>query len=793
MIRTYFLLAYRNLLANRLTSFINIVGLSVAVACAITVFLVLKNYWTLDNFHQNGDRIFMVEYVQQDDEDTGKTQTLGDAPAPLAAELTAHFPQVKQAVRVERERVQVFDKETLVDETLTYADTNFFSLFTFPLHYGDPRVLADPTALIISHEVAEKYFPGQVPIGQPFTLRVGTHEQKQFTIQGVAQPFPTNAGFHFDFLTGYHSIHTSLKKQDWTTHLSGLFVETNQPADGPLLAGQLSRYVALYNASNREAPIKSFVLENLRHPAPDAHEVLHRPTEANHPLITVLFGLIALVMMAVSCANYVNIALGSVPRRLKEIGVRKVMGGTRQQLILQFMIENLLLCTVALGLGLLLTAGFLVPLFNDVMVLNIALSFTNNAPLWVFLLGILLFTALASGAYPALYVSAFRPIAVFAGRQQFGSRQTLGRILLVGQFALAFIAVIIGVVLSSAGRQWRDLAWGYDPNPTLVVRLTDSTQYTILKNELARHAAVQTVAGAVNHVGESLIRQPVRIGAQEKQVIQYRVGADYLDALGLQLAAGRSFDATRTVENAQSVLINETFAQQQGWSVLSAPGKVMRVDSQLVTVAGVVRNFKLFGSGVARPVLFRTAEAPQFQYLLVRFAPSTGPALVADLERFYKATFPHTTLSAFYQKDVFNDFNDTSEKLAKGFGYLAGLALLIACLGLYGLAVQHFTRRVKEVSVRKVLGATVGQVVLLVNREFVTLLVLAGGLANVLCWLWARWVLANTQAFTGAFQLSAWPFVVANVLVLLTAAVAVARQSLQLANVRLAETLKNTD
>lgn len=789
MIRTYFTIAWRNLIANRTASFINIVGLSIAVACSIAVFLILKNFWTLDNFHTNGDRIFMVEYTQKDE---SEVRTFGDAPAPIAAALATDFPQIKQTVRVELEGVTVFHKESIIQETITYADPNFFRVFTFPLEYGDSTALNNPTALILSHDLAEKYFPGQIPIGQPFTVTTGNHEQKQFVVRGVARAFPNNAGIRFDLLTGYHPVHSALKNQDWRTHIRAVFVEMTQRADMTKLAGQLTPYVARYNARNPEKPIESFVFDNLRDPAPNAHTVYRRPAEANDPLATILFSTMALVMMAVSCINYVNISLGGVTRRLKEIGMRKVLGGTRQQLIGQFMVENLLLCAIALTLGLLITSVFLVPLFNDVMVMTISLSFSQNISLWVFLVGILLFTAVASGAYPALYVSAFRPTVVFAGKQQFGTKRTVGRVLLVGQFALAFMAVIIGVVVPGAGLQWKQVYWGYNPDHTLAVRLTDSTQYTILKNELQANASVRAVAGAETHVGESMDFRQIWVDGKAKRAIVYAVGPDYLQTLGLEPVKGQLFKAAQTAPNAESVLINETFVRQHG---LKEPviGKAMRLDSQFVTVAGIVRDFKLYGSGAARPALFRTAAAPLFQYLLVKVEPGSGPKVVADIERIWKANFPHSTASYFYQKDVFDSFYTSVEKVAISFGYIAGLALLIACMGLYGLATQHFVRRVKEVSVRKVLGATVSQIIVLVNREFILLLCLASLLANVVCYVSVEFVLQSAEQFTGPFRPGLPPFVIANALVFATAVVAVGVQSWKIAHVQLSEALKNAE
>ncbi|RYC68909.1 ABC transporter permease [Spirosoma sordidisoli] len=789
MLRTYFLLAWRNLLANKLASLINIVGLSIAVACSITVFLTLRNFWTLDDFHANGDRIYMLEYVQKHQDET---RTFGDAPALMANALAADFPQVKHTVRVERENVTVYRNESVISEMITYADANFFDVFTFPLAQGSPAALRDPSALILSHDMALKYFPDQNPIGQPFTVLTGSREQKQFVVRGVAADFPDNIGFKFALLTGYHPVHTALKNQDWSSHISAVFVELHPRANIATLARQMKPYMVRYNARNPEKPIESFVFDNLRQPAQNAYDVDRRPAEANHPLISLVFGAIALVMMAISCVNYVNISLGGVTRRLKEIGMRKVLGGTRQQLIGQFMIENLLLCAFALAFGLLITELFLIPLFNDIMTMTISLNVGQNGTLWVFLIGLLLFTAVVSGAYPALYVSAFRPTVVFAGKLKFSDRRTVARVLLVGQFALAFIAVIIGVALTHAGKQWQNIDWGYTPDNALVLRLTDSTQYTILKNELGQLPNVRAVSGAQSHVGESMNSQSVWVGGIEKQALVFDVGPDYPQTLGLQLAQGRFFDPQRRAENTQSVLVNQTFVEQHG---LKQPvvGQSMRLDSQLVTVAGVVQDFKWFGSGAERPAILRPAPESRFTYLIADFEPGRGPQVATAVTRIWKAHVPTMTPSWFYQKDVFENFNTTSRKLSAGFGVLSGLALLIACMGLYGLATQHFVRRIKEVSVRKVLGATVSQVILLVNREFISLLLVAGGLANALCFTGIQLLLQQTQPFTGGLRLGLWPYLVANGVVLLTAALAVSVQSWKVATVKLAESLKNPD
>ncbi len=789
MISTYFRLAWRHLLANKAVSLINIFGLSIAVACCISVYLFLQNYWSLDNFHAHGERIFIVEYLT---EDNGETQTWGDAPAAMASALAADFPQVERVVRMKREGVKLFNQENVFEEVLVYADTGFFAMFTFPLRYGNPAALSDPNAIILSAAMAEKYFGEEMPVGRTLMLVTDEQERKQFIVQGVAKPFPNNLGFAFNLLTGYHPVHKTLQARDWKTGTNNcVFVQLRQSEDAARLAPLMARYLAPFNAGNPEAEVKSFALDNLRHPAPEAYHVMRRPAEAPHPALTMMFSLIALTMMALSCFNYVNISLGGVSRRLKEIGIRKVMGGQREQLIAQFMAENLLLCFIALLFGLMLTEAFLIPLLNASMVLKTKFSFADNVSLWLMLAGLLALTALASGAYPSLYVSSFKPVTIFTGRQKFSGKNVLRRSLLTAQFVLAFLAVIVTVVLLTAARHWEKLAWGYNPSQTLAVQLTDSQQFNLLRNEILKNPNVLRVAGTTNHVGQSWRRETVQIGEVKQKVARFDIGADYPEALGLDLVAGRFFEPHRRVEDESAVVVNETFLRNQGWN--EALGKRLQIETKDYTIVGVAGDFKLFATGATHPALFFRAEENDFSNLVVRFAPGSGKQVAAQIEQDWQRLFTGIPCHQFFQSEVFDGFYRTFRNVSQSFGYIAGLALIIACMGLYGLATQHFSRRLKEVGMRKMLGASIAQILLLVNREFMILLLAAGALATALSVFGIQALLQNVERFTGSFRPGVSPFFLANLLVLLTAAVAVGRQSWNVAKVSLAEVLKNSE
>ncbi|MBX7152031.1 ABC transporter permease [bacterium] len=788
MFKNYLKIALRNLFRQKTVSVINIVGLSVAVGCSITVFLFLQNYWTLDGFHKNGERIFIVEYLTNTG---GEIQTWGDAPAPIAPALLTDFPQVEHAIRIQRGGAKAFYKENVFDETMTYADVDFFQVFTFPLKYGDPSALKDPNALILSADAAEKYFPGLDPIGRTMSLIISDRPES-FSIAGVAEPFPNNIGFRFDFLTGYHPVHEILKSQDWKTKTDGIFIQLRRSEDASFMAQQLNRYVSLFNANNPDTPIESFTLDNLRHPSSNAYDVINRPAEALHPVLTIMFSLIALVMMAVSCFNFVNISLGGVSRRLKEIGIRKVLGGRREQLIAQFMSENLLLCFLSLAVGLMLTEILFVPVLNDIMVLKTLVSFSNNIGLWLLMIGLLAITGLGSGMYPAFYISSFKPVIIFAGRQKFVSKNVLRRGLLAIQFVLAFLAVIITVVLLTAAQQWKHFAWGYNPDQTLIVQLTESRQFDLLKNEIVKNPNVLMVAGSVHHIGQSMRQEMIFGNAEEKQnIFRFDVGAGYPEALGLNLKSGRFFDPEKRVEDENSIIVNEAFIEKQ--NIPDALGYTIRIGEKKYTIVGVVDDFKLFGTGATYPSAFFRANDNEFTCIAIRFAPGTGKEVGAQIDQLWKNLFPNVVINRFFQNEVFDGFYQTFTKVSGTFGYVAGMALLIACLGLYGLASQHFLRYLKEVGVRKMLGASSRQILLLINREFLISMLIASVLATTLSVVGIQLLLSQVKQFTGNFSPGLMPFVMANAIIFVTAGIAVSRQSWNVATINLSEVLKNSE
>ena len=788
MLKNYFVLAYRNLLKNKLVSLINIFGLSIAIAASITVFLYLQNEWTKDHFHENGERIFMVEYAVDYNEET---QIWGNVPMPLGPALADDFPQIEQFVRVDRLGCSVYLGDRVFYESVYFADPGYFDLFTFPLAEGRPRVLNDPNAIIISSALADKYFKGVDAMNKVLTIVFSNQEKRAFTIKGVAAPFPENAGLGFSIMAGMNA-YTSISEaslNDWTNHTSGTFIQLQDAADAGLIASGMDKYVAVQNEANKDLKIRSFVLDNLIHPNPGAHEVINRPSDVTHPLVLLLFGMLAPLMLALSCFNYINISLGLTGKRLTEIGIRKAIGGRKMQLVAQFMTENLLLCFLALWLGLAFAQEVLIPLSNANQAQQISLSLIQTPNLWIFLIVLLALVGLASGAYPAFYVSAFHPAAIFKGSQRVIKKNKLTRLFLAVQFVIAFGIVITAVLLLSMGRKWMNLDWGYQPDATFMVRLGNAEQYEVLKNEAERFSYVKKVAGSVDHIGQSYSRVQIKIGERATRVVQFEVGADYPEALGLQLRQGRFFNVDRPTVDSQAVVINQILADQQGWT--NPVGNTLLQNGQRYTVIGVTENFKVTGQSKQMPAAIFPSDQQAYNYLAIRHAAGAGQQVEAFVKDKWTALYPDVPLHFFHQALVFDDFYRNVKEGYTTFSYVAGLALLIACMGLFGLSIQNYTRFLKEASIRKVLGASVTQLLFIANKNFILLLVFASIVATGLCWLGMETLLQTNKEHLGDVQLGVLPYLLGNLLVLLAAIMAVSKQSYQLAKVNPADALKD--
>ena len=786
MLKSYFLLGFRNLLRDKVAASINIVGLSIAVGFCIAVFLLLQMINTYDDFHENGDHIFLVGHSV---ERFGDLERWGTSPVPLGPALAADFSQIERAVRFESQRATVRASGSAFSERVSFADVGFFDLLTFPLQQGQTSALEDPTAVIISADMAAKYFRDQDPMGQQLMITFTNGSEEPLIVRGVAKAFPHSASLRFDFLLGYEKwINAGLTSlEDWSAFTKATFIQLAEPQDIALIADQLNRYVRPQNEANELWQVRSFFFDNIQNPDWDAWEITRRAMRAPEPLAIVVFGLIAGLMLAVACFNYIIISLGSAARRLKEIGIRKTAGAEKMQLVMQFLTENLLLCFLALLIGGAFALGVVIPLFNNVFGYQIPLDFMGNLGFWIFLIGLLAFIGLVSGAYPAFYISSFQPVAILQGRRTLAEKKGLTHVLATIQFMLAIITISICTFFFSLNQFLEDLAWGYNAEQTLVIPNINHEQYTILGSEALQIPQVLQVAGAQNHIGGVRNQVTIQVEGTEKQAAFYSIGPSYLASIGLGVHAGRTFEERFAGDGSNAVVINKTFAEAQGWA--NAIGQSLRYENQAYSVVGVVEDF-LIGPflGKSLPAFFALSDEDEYRYLIFRVEAGAQDQVAASLRAIWERQFPEVSFEYFPQTAVFERYHVALGKFTRNVGYLAFFALLVSCMGLFGMASQRAARRMTEMGIRKVLGASAVQVIFLVNRGFLIIIGIAALMATPLCYFGLYTLLSFAPV---EVPLGPGPFIVSNILVFLMAAFSLSMQTNKLVTVNPAEVLRH--
>jgi ABC-type antimicrobial peptide transport system permease subunit len=555
----------------------------------------------------------------------------------------------------------------------------------------------------------------------------------------------------------------------------------------------MEEYRKIQNAAMEDWPIAEFRLDNLYKLSVHSEGVRGDISGGSHPAAIVVLGFVGIFLLALSCFNYMNLAIATASRRLKEIGVRKVVGGSKKQLVWQFLSENILLCALALGLGVLIAIVLFIPGFNalfDFVGGGVSLKDADLGTFWIFMVLLLLGTGLISGAYPAFYIAGFRPTAIFQGRLRLGGGSVFTKSLLTLQFVLAFLTMIMGVVLAENANYQASRDWGYDNEHLLVVRLDDSAEYPVLRDAVAALPAVQSVVGGQNHFGRSWRTSVLDIEGEKMEAQRFDVGPGYLTQFGVRLKQGRDFENRPVEEPSTDVVVNETFARARGWSDEQALGASFRVDSLTYSVIGVVADFTYddFYDPVS-PAYLRLTPEDNFYFLTMKLAPETGAETAETVEATWKRLFPDKPYRGFFQDTIFDELYRENTNIKQLFSFIAILALVIACLGLFGLAAQNILRRMREISIRKVLGGSVAHISQIVNRGFLLIVALAAVIATPLGYFAMRMLLDSV--YPDPVPLGPYPFLLSFFFVAITALFTVGSQVYRVAYNNPADVLRN--
>jgi putative ABC transport system permease protein len=793
MLRNYLLIAWRNLRRHKGFSAINIFGLAIGIAACLLILQYVRFELSYDDFHAKAERVYRV---RQDRYNDGKLSTQWAAGAYAAGNsFKSAFGEIEAYVKLRTNGPMVITRgaERFKVEKPFHAGAQFFNVFSYPLLSGDPRTaLNEPNTVVLSEAIARQFFPGQDPLGK--TLRFD--EKFDYRITGVFRELPANTHLKFDVLISFATFEAMLgpdnstdKAWQWDGCLTYLLL---RPGTDPKLLEAKFPKVVDQLAGEEHKQYNSAAIYLLQ-PLRDIHLYSHYMGEAeangDGNAVYLLLG-IAFFIVVIAWVNYVNLATARAINRAKEVGIRKVVGSNRQQLVKQFLFESALLNALAVGLALVLVVVAL-PFFNRLSGQQMGFSLLSSAVFWGSLVALYVTGTLLSGLYPAFVLSSFMPVTVLKGKLSSSRRGVvLRQSLVVFQFAASLFLLVGTFTVFRQIQFMRSQNLGIQIDQTLVINsliVRDSTFLTQLdafKDEMRRLPGVRKIAVSTSIPGEPAGWNAggIRLkGTDEAQGKQYRVigmDYDYLDAYGLKLLTGRKFSKAYGTDP-QSVIFNKMAVQQLGFDKPEeAIGKEIEFWGKQYTIIGVADNYHQQSLREAyEPLIFRLIPDAS-NYFSVKVETGQLPATMAGLQKGWNAFFPGNPFEYFFLDDHFDAQYQADRRFGQVFGLFTGLAILVACLGLFGLASFTTMQRTKEIGVRKVLGASVRQILQLLYKDFAVLVVLAFVVAVPVSWYAThRWL----QTYAFRIEPEWWLYALPFGLVLLVALLTVSYQTLKAA------------
>ena len=784
----YLRVARRNLVKNRASSFVNIVGLSVAIGMIMTAFLFIEQQFTMDSYHENADSIYLVETLIQQG---SNSHVRGNTPAPLGPAIAADIPQIDRVVRINTGSPTFQKGENTFSEYVFFVDPGFQDMFSFDLRLGDPERGLGPTDIIVSDETAIKYFGDESPIGQTIQVIYSAEETRDYTVTGVAEPFSPKASFSFDALLHWDQQQVyGADMENWAHFVTSTFIQVEDRDNLEPILSSMDGYIEQQNAASTSWVVSDFLVDNLRNLSRHSQAVSGDISGGTHPASIVVLGVIAVFMMLLACINYMNLSVATATRRLKEIGIRKAIGGARGQLILQFLSENLLLCLFALGLGVLLSWGIFTPGFNALTEDNLTIGGAETVGFWVFMALLLITTGVLSGAYPALYIASFKPTEIFRGKARLGRQHWFTRGFLGFQFVLAFLTMIMGVILAQNAEYQAQKDWGYDGEHVLVLRPLDLDQFNRLEAAIASVPGVVDVVGANNQFGRSWGAPTIEESGEQFASVRFDVGTGFASMFGLTPVAGRLFDEGSYTGNDGRVVVNEEFVRHRGWTPEEALDRSFRQDSVTYAIQGVVADF-MYDDFIdpINPVFMRAIGDDAWRFMSVKIAAGSGVQTEEAIQDVWREVAPRREYTGYFQDEVFASMYRENNSIKKLFFFIAIVALVISCMGLFGLAAQNVARRKREIGIRKVLGASLPHLARKMNRSFLTVLVVAAVVSAPLGYLAMNALLHSV--YSDPIPIGPLGFILAYGLVLTTAVLTVSTQVRKLTLTNPVDVLRN--
>lgn len=793
MFKSYLKTILRNLLKNKVFSFVNIAGLAIGVACFILIALFVSDELSYDSYNKNADRIYRINSHYKIG---GNRFNLANSPVPMAGVLQSEYPEIQSAVRIFRgENIYVKkDDEFIKEENFFYADSTMFDIFTIEFVSGNPSTaLLQPNSVVLTTKSAEKYFSSENPLGKSITLSDG----RDFQVTGVVKPVPGNSHFEFDFLASYSSLPES-KETNWFGHFVHTYVMTRKAITAEQLNGKINSVTekhtgpiiqAAFGLSYREFMDRgndfSFVFVPLR----EIHlysDVFNEIKETGSIDTLYLFSAIAIFILVIACINFINLSTAKSTKRANEIGVRKVLGSGRLQLIQQFLTESILFCLIAV-LAAAAIVEYTLPWFNELTDKKLSLELGNlfTVP------ALLIFTivlGIAAGLYPALLLSSYKPVSILKSNTVSGSRSgNLRKGLVVFQFATSIILFIGTFIIYNQMHYIQNKNLGFNKDQVIVIKNADDLgkQQFAFANTIKGNSNILDASlsqGLQDHQLTAEVFRKEGTDNENETIVYIPVDYDFLNTYQIKLKEGRFFSRDITTDSS-AIILNEAAVKKLEYTdplnkrLLYNLGESW---TESLRIIGVVKDFHVQSlKDEIRPAAFVLLNEPVANFLSVKISTHNISETVQYLSSEWRKFGQLKPMEYSFFDEFFAEEYKTEIQSEKVFIIFAILAIVIACLGLFGLATFTAEQKTKEIGIRKVLGASTFDIMSMLTKEFLILV----AIANIIAWPAAYFIMNHwLERFVYRTDIGPWVFVLAGTSVLMIAVLTVVYRSIKAAS-----------
>ncbi len=757
MFKNYLFVAIRNLRKQKLFSIINILGMAIGMA-GFGIFAISAGVkLNAEKFHQNADRIYgVIQVLPLGEQDQSHTLF---TPAPLKDALLDEFPEIEKAVRVlPAGKIPIRRNDrAFYENDIMFVDSEFLTFFTFEMVSGNPETaLSDPNSIVISESAALKYFGNENPVGKTLIFK----KDMELTVTGVTKNITGTSSIRFHFLVPMQiSRSLSDPSNDWASNQHSTFVMLPDGYDRERLENKFPAFLQKYFGEPDKSPERLYLFPLLDFRLNSGHieSLFH---QSNKTGVLILF-FIGILLLLIVCINFINLTTARFMYRAKEVGLRKVIGARRTQLIIQFLGESLLISFIALPLAIVLFE-FLYPLFltymNEVLpssgMPHVSFSMWGYPFLFKYFLATTIFVGIISGIYPAFYLSSFRPLLVLKGRLQSGRKKRFGsKIMIVFQFIFSIIFIAFAAIINDQFENLKISNFGFNRSGIATVALSEETRSSrqLLQNSFSQNPEITSVSASANlpivWISPSRVSIPDKSPDESMTMGAYGVDYDFVEMLDIEIIKGRSF--SREFNDDNSLIINEAAASKLQWD--NPLGKRLTLEDKTGTVIGVAKDFVFGDIGFEMESAILFLERENLNYMLLEFSSTTNfKSLREKLEKQWSDIAPNLPFDCVTLDQYFQNTLGMMNKLAGFFNLIGIIAIFFSSLGLFGLTSYMIERRTKEIGIRKVLGASLNRVFWTITREFLILVAVANLVGLSIIYLaWDRLLQTGLLFITG--------------------------------------------